>query len=314
MCSKTAFQTSRWTSRAETGRPLSLAFFHPLAEDANLGSTDSTTVAGQYHHPANLDARIALHERFSTNRVGLSRWLFTQMTVPPRARILELGCGVGIFWIKNLDRLSPDWRVILTDASLGMVREAARRLAASRHPFAFATVDAQALPFAPKSFDAVLAHFMLYHVPDRRRALAEVARVLRPDGVFYAATNGPQHMREAKDFAAKAGLLEPDAFDAGDAAGFSLEDGAMQMAPWFADITLRRYEDTLVVTDAEPLLAYLLSGWDVQAVLAGLGPDEADRRVGTLRMLVEEEIASSGRIRITKDSGVFTARRVGGVS
>lgn len=285
-------------------------------EDANLGLTDSATLAGQYHDPANLNARIALHERFSTNRVGLSRWLFPQMDLPPRARILELGCGVGIFWTKNLDRLPPNWRVVLTDASLGMVQEAACRLAASKSTFTVAAVDAQALPFAAESFDAVLAHFMLYHVPDRRRALAEVARVLRPDGVLYAATNGPRHMREAKDLAVQAGLLGRDAVDAGDAAGFSLEDGEMRLTPWFADIELKRYPDALVVTEAEPLLAYLLSGWDVQAVLDRLDPDEADRRVGTLRLLVKEQLAFSEEIRLTKDSGVFIARhplRPGGV-
>jgi hypothetical protein len=86
------------------------------AGDASMGSTDSTTMVGQYRNPANLNARIALHERCSTNRLGLSRWLFTQMDLPPRARILELGCGVGLFWTKNLDRLPPNWRVVLTDA------------------------------------------------------------------------------------------------------------------------------------------------------------------------------------------------------
>ena len=82
----------------------------------------------------------------------------------------------------------------------------------------------------------------------------------------------------------------------------------MQLARWFGDIALRRYPDALVVTEAEPLLAYLLSGWDVQAVLARLSPDEADHRVGALRILVEEQLAFSGEIRLTKDSGVFIVR------
>ena len=274
-----------------------------------MGLTERATVARQYRDQANLNARIALHERFSTNRVGLSRWLFAQMDLPSRARLLELGCGVGLFWTKNLDRLPPDWQVIRSDASPGMVREAARRLGASQHPFTFATLDAQALPFAGGSFDAVIAHFMLYHVPDRRCALAEVVRVLRPDGVLFAATNGPRHMREAKDLAVQAGLLERDAAASGDAAEFSLENGRMQLAPWFADVELRHYPDALVVTEAEPLLAYLLSGWDVQAVLDRLDPDEANHRVGTLRMLVEEQLAVSGELHLTKDSGVFIARR-----
>jgi ubiquinone/menaquinone biosynthesis C-methylase UbiE len=274
-----------------------------------MGTADPGTVTRQYRDPANLTARATLHERYSTNPTGLHRWLVSQMGAPPRARILELGCGFGSLWVKNLDRLSPGWAMVLTDASPGMVNEALLRLAAGRDQFTFAVVDAQALPFAAGSFEAVLAHFMLYHVPDRARAFGEVARVLRPDGVLYAATNGRQHMREATTFAVRAGLLDQDTLDTGDAVEFSLENGAAQLKPWFADIEMRRYEDALLVTEAEPLLAYILSGWDVQAELDGLGSEEAEQRVDELRALLEAELAAHGQIRVSKDSGLFVARR-----
>ena len=44
----------------------------------------------------------------------------------------------------------------------------------------YAVLDLQALPFPEACFDAVIANHMLYHVPDRPRALAEVQRVLKP--------------------------------------------------------------------------------------------------------------------------------------
>ena len=56
--------------------------------------------------------------------------------------------------------------------------------------------DAQTLPFASNSFDVALAMHMLYHVPDRAQALAEMRRVVRPGGVVLALTNSEAHFLE----------------------------------------------------------------------------------------------------------------------
>lgn len=68
---------------------------------------DRSSLHRQYGDPTNLNARIALPERFSTNRSDLHRWLFDQLDFPPRARVLELGCGPGTLWTKHLDRVPP---------------------------------------------------------------------------------------------------------------------------------------------------------------------------------------------------------------
>ena len=57
-------------------------------------------------------------------------------------------------------------------------------------------VDVQELPFSEHSFDAVLAAWMLYHVPDLDRGLSEIARVLRPGGRLVATTNSAEHLAE----------------------------------------------------------------------------------------------------------------------
>lgn len=54
---------------------------------------------GQYRDGRNPEARIRLHERFSTNPFGLHPWLPVQINLPPHASVLELGCGVGSFWV-----------------------------------------------------------------------------------------------------------------------------------------------------------------------------------------------------------------------
>jgi hypothetical protein len=115
-------------------------------------------------------------------------------------------------------------------------------------------------------------------------------------------------MQEARLLAMHAGLMLPADVAAGDAAAFSLENGADQLRAAFADVSLRRYEDRLVVTEAEPLLAYLLSTETVQAELDRMTPDVQQQHIAGLRALIEQQLATHGQVTVAKDSGVFIAR------
>jgi ubiquinone/menaquinone biosynthesis C-methylase UbiE len=251
----------------------------------------------QYRDSSNLNARIGLHERFSTNPHGWHRWVFDQLALAPDARILELGCGPGTLWAENRERIPPGWQMVLTDLSAGMIDEAGRALDGRPRRISFAVADAQAIPFATTSLDVVIANHMIYHVPDRAQALAEIRRVLRPGGRLYATTVGVDHMRELHRWLrAIAPHLTPEATGGNP---FNLENGREQLAPWFSRVTRHLYEDALVVTEAEPLIAYLRSG-RYQSVLIG-------DRLAELTRSVEQEIAESGAVRITKASGMFVA-------
>ncbi len=150
----------------------------------------------QYHDGSRLTARATLHARFRTNDYGWFRWLFDHLRLPPESRILELGCGLGWLWTQNIVRIPAEWDITLSDFSQGMLDEARLRLRKSPHQFVFAVVDAQAIPYPDQDFAAVIANHMLYHVPDRSRALAEIRRVLKPGGHFYASTVGVNHLCE----------------------------------------------------------------------------------------------------------------------
>ncbi len=152
----------------------------------------------QYKDSSNLNARGALHERFSTNSYGWFRWVHDHLRVPEQGRMLELGCGPGTLWVGHRSRVPRSCRIVLSDASAGMVREAAERLGIGSS-FQFAVLDAQAISFASDAFDSVVANHMLYHVPDLSKALSEIRRVLRRAGRLYAATNGRSHLMEIAD-------------------------------------------------------------------------------------------------------------------
>ena len=134
--------------------------------------------------------------------------MFDQFQLPPNARILELGCGSGALWLRNLERIPAGWDITLSDFSAGMVEDARRKLEGSTHPFTFQQMDAQSIPLPDASVDAVIANHMLYHVPDRNKAFSEVRRVLKPTGTFYAATNGLHHLREISQLQQRFGVGE----------------------------------------------------------------------------------------------------------
>jgi len=268
-----------------------------VAMATETGIDSARILREQYKDGANLSARIRLHQRFSTNRYGQMRWIFDRIQIPENARVLELGCGTGILW-RGSAQVPSGWRVILTDMSDGMLRETRASLARLGRSFTYAQADAQAIPFRGESLDAVIANHTLYHVPDIPRALDEVRRVLKPTGFCYAATMGLANLREMDELAARFFSI-PRMTES--AARFGLESGESYMRRAFSEVTLERYPDSLAITEAAPLMDYICS-MRVRSRIT-------DEQIAALRQHVENEIAAHGEIRMTKDSGLFIARR-----
>ena len=252
----------------------------------------------QYKNASNLNARIDLHRRFSVNPYGWHRWVFDQLQPGETGAILELGCGPADLWRGNLQRTPVGWRITLTDFSAGMLDEARQRLGDER--FTYQVADAQALSFADASFDAVIANHMLYHVPDLPRALGEIKRVLKPGAYLYASTVGREHMLELDDLLARAEIA-PHWQNFKQNANFVLENGVDVLSSFFPSVERHVYEDALEITEAEPLVAYALSG--------ALGQTTTSEKRAALTTLIEQEIAAHGKLHITKSSGIFIAQK-----
>ncbi|GJM42179.1 MAG: hypothetical protein DHS20C20_24610 [Ardenticatenaceae bacterium] len=259
----------------------------------------------QYRDSSNLNARAELHRQFSTAKVDWHPWVFDLARLEPGMRVLECGCGPGWFWRGNVTRIPEGCEITLTDLSPGMVAEAEAALAESGHQFSFQPANIQALDFADETFDVVVANHMLYHVPDLAQGLAEVRRVLKPNGRLIAATNGDQHMKELAQLVpeevrqmavslrmrGKVGQLS-----------FRLENGRTLLEPYFAQVERPLYEDSLWVTEVEPLLAYAFS-------MLRPGKDVPETAVDQLRDLWAAKIEADGGIHISKHSGVFVATK-----
>jgi len=251
----------------------------------------------QYRDPSNLDARVVIHQRFSTNPYGWFKWVFDSLLkLPENAKILELGSGPAYLWKENMSRIPLGWSITLSDLSSGMLDAAWRNLVVLGRVFQFKEIDAQSIPFEDETFDAVIANHMLYHVPDRPKALEEIKRVLKPDGRLIATTVGENHMQQMMAWSARVHVNKVwESF----ANPFTLENGLDQLKTYFPRVTLSRYEDSLQVTETEPLMAYLRSS--IRAT------ELSEVALMNLQNDIEKELKEKGRIFITKDSGLFEA-------
>ena len=253
---------------------------------------DRQWLARQYASSTNLAARIALHERCSTNSYGLQRWIFDRLQLAAGQRLLEAGCGTGSFWIENRDRMPGRLSIVLTDSSIGMVETARREAGLAR----LAACALPELSFASGVFDVVVANHVLYHVRDRERALIEIRRVLDRRGFLFAATNGAGHLREIKE------LMREFEIEGGDvSAEFTLENGEAQLRRVFGDVQLMEYPDSLRIDDAGLLLGYIAS-------LSERARETVAARDRAMRAAIEARIARDGAFYVSKSTGAFAAR------
>ncbi len=213
----------------------------------HMSIADRNVVNHQYATSERLEKRISIHEKYSRNKQPFGEWIVSHYHLQPGERVLELGCGTGSMW-QNV-RLPQDCQLTLTDLSEGMLDAAKSNT--SHLSAEYAVCDAMDLPFADHSFDVLIANMMLYHVPDIARALDEVRRVLKPGGRFYTATFGEHGVTEA--------VLDMLGLPCTANHRFTLQNGASQLAPYFAQVETVCRDDALDVTVPEDLIAYLRS-------------------------------------------------------
>jgi ubiquinone/menaquinone biosynthesis C-methylase UbiE len=202
---------------------------------------DPAHVRAQYLTEEHLETRRSVWHPTADGRDPATEALAAIVADNP-LRVLEIGPGTGMFAVRIADAL-PHASVTTIDQSERFVEMTRARGIDSR------VGDAMALPYADESFDAVAALWMLYHVPDVDRAIAEVRRVLRPGGVFVAVTNGDGHVAR----------LRVEAGGQPEVTAFSSQNGEDQLRRHFADVERTDLVPQAVFLDSEMALAYLRS-------------------------------------------------------
>jgi ubiquinone/menaquinone biosynthesis C-methylase UbiE len=104
----------------------------------------------------------------------------------PYGHALEIGSGTG-FFLLNLMQSGVAERGSVTDISPGMVEVALRNARGLGLDVDGRVADAETIPYGDATFDLVVGHAVLHHIPDVERALRETLRVLKPGGRFVFA-------------------------------------------------------------------------------------------------------------------------------
>jgi ubiquinone/menaquinone biosynthesis C-methylase UbiE len=104
-----------------------------------------------------------------------------QLLAGAKGETLEIGAGTGLNLEHYPEAVS---RLVLVEPDKHMRRKLGRRLEGLARTAEIVDAPAGSLPFPDASFDTVVATYVLCSVPDQQEALAEIARVLKPDGQF----------------------------------------------------------------------------------------------------------------------------------
>nr|WP_294677797.1 methyltransferase domain-containing protein [uncultured Blautia sp.] len=257
------------------------------------------SLKNQYQNASNISSRINLHSLYSQNKQGWFPWIFMQCHITSGLNILEIGCGDGALWTRNLARIPEAVSITLSDISNGMLRDARRAIGSSDTRFTFRAFDCKKIPYKDTSFDLVIANHVLFYCDNIPAVLKEVRRVLKPGGHFLCSAYGKAHMQEisqlVQNFDNRIVLSADRLYER-----FGRENGKDILAPFFPEVRWMPYEDSLLVPDAEPLISYVLSchGNQNQYIL--------DRYKEFCSYTARK---TKGGFFITKDAGVFLCEK-----
>ncbi|MBS6454534.1 MAG: methyltransferase domain-containing protein [Holdemanella biformis] len=260
-------------------------------------SNEETNIIEQYKNAKNLNDRISLHEKYSTNSQGWFNWLFEKIDFSKVNRLLELGCGNGKLWQENKIDLR-NREIFLSDISEGMVEEVRNKLGSD---FNCIVADAEKIPFKDAYFDSIIANHVLFYLNDLNQGLKEISRVLKPNGVLYCSTYGSNHMKEITDivqsFDSRINLSNHSLYDV-----FGLENGESILKQYFTSVQRMDYQDSLEITESKPLIDYIMSCHGNQNEI--LGP-----RLSEFKEYIEELLQNDGKIVVTKQAGLFVCEK-----
>jgi ubiquinone/menaquinone biosynthesis C-methylase UbiE len=251
----------------------------------------------QYVDSSNLNASVKLQDRFSSNEHGWYNWAFKNIKLRKKSKVLEIGCGNGALWAKNIENLNDKVEVTLTDVCQDMINDAKLNLDGYNKNFNFKIVDPNNIAYKDESFDIIIANHILFYMNDLDKVLSEIKRVLKVGGRFYCSTIGGDHMKELEElmikFNSNIKISEEKLSNK-----FGLDNGEYILQEYFTDIHKHLYKDELIVNDTKGILEYIYS-------IPGNILEVIDNKKKEFEVYIDKSIQQNGAINITNSNGLF---------
>jgi SAM-dependent methyltransferase len=249
---------------------------------------------GQYTDDRNLRARQRLW-RCQVPVFDIAAWVLDLAGLVPGMRVLDAGCGNGIYLRALRERRV---NAIGCDLSHGMLRHAGH--------LALVNADVTALPVRDGAFGVVLAAHLLDLVPDRSTAIHELRRALAPGGPCVVVTTGARHLRSLRDLMERAAQVGAPGWRtlAPTGSAFTAENAAAQLGVAFQNVTDVRPSSAgpVIIEDAS------VAGDYVASLASHYQPQVARpwREVAEdVREQVQAAIDTEGEFRTTGDVTAF---------
>lgn len=214
---------------------------------------DKSVVKQQYATANNLNIRISIHDKYSTNKMGFRNWIVSHYRIDKGMKVLELGCGTGDMWKNRENIINSCSQLTLSDFSEGMLASTKSNLGEYNN-VDYKVIDIQEIPFEDATYDVIIANMMLYHVPNIEKGLAEVRRVLKRGGRFYCATYGENGIVE---YLTK--ILTAYGVEDKSNKSFTLQNGNEILNKHFSRVEKLEYMDSLAVTNIDDMVEYIYS-------------------------------------------------------
>lgn len=249
--------------------------------------------AANYASTGPLRARGDFHARHGSR--DWHDWVAAHLPDLDGKRVLDAGCGPGWLWQPATAQAAPR-RLILLDRSPAMVGDAMSHLAPLT-PLGV-VADLARLPLPDASVEMAVAAHVLYHLPEPQTGVAELRRVLVPDGWLIVTTMGDEDLGSLRPI-----LRVIYGFDPTEAIRerFGALRAARLLRDRFPDVEAHRFVDRYRIEDVDTLADYLLS------IPPGPALDAAGRR--RAQSIVAEAIArGGGRIETWRRQSLFVAR------
>ena len=261
----------------------------------------------QYNTTKYLEARIKIHQ-FTKNKIGFHEWIFNQYDLSEFEKnnnvikILDIGCGTGVFWKKNKDNFNKyNLDITFTDATSAMVEKEKANTSELKAKKTFEIADIDNLDKYKNQFDIVFCHNVLYHAENKDNSIKNLKDCLndKPSSFCSITTNSEKHMLNVYEIGRNLDKNFPtdriiDSFT---------EEVADKMLPSHFNFEKKIEEEELRVTDWEILMGFVASGVEPRGIKL------VDNFWDNYKKVYDEEFNKNGYFRIIKRSPLYICKK-----
>lgn len=260
----------------------------------------------QYKTTKYLEARIKIHE-FTENKRGFHEWIFDKLDMnsinSTPIKILDVACGISIFWKKNQQKFkNKKIDITLTDFSDEMlVKSKENTKDINFNNINFEIADMEKLKKYYNNFDIVFCHNAVYHAEDKKLALNNLKNCLNDKKSSFVSitTNSEKHMLNIYTI----GRSLDKKFPTDRLIDSWTEEVADKMLPSFFDHKKIIEEEKLKVTDLKILKDYVASAVEPRGIV--LRDDFYDE----YSSIAKKEIDEKGYFQIIKRSPLYICKK-----